>query len=247
MNDWLERSRLLLGDEKLEKLQKAHVLLVGLGGVGGYAGEALCRSGIGHLTLVDGDHIQVSNRNRQLVAMQSSQGKNKTDVLAERLLDINPELKLNIITEYIKDERMEEILEHPYDFVLDAIDTLTPKVFLIYHSLQRKLPIISSMGAGGKLDPSQIQIKDLSKSYNCPLARFIRKRLRKLDIHGGFPVVFSPEKHDKNKILITEDEANKKSTVGTISYMPALFGLHAASYIIRHITGDLQSGTTNNP
>lgn len=235
MTEWLDRTRMLLGEEGLERLSKAHVLVVGLGGVGAYAAEMICRAGIGELTIVDGDVVHPTNRNRQLSALISTEGMPKAAVIASRLLDINPELKLNVIAEYIKDDRMIDILNHPYDYVVDAIDTLAPKVFLIYHSLQKNLRVVSSMGAGGKFDPSAIKIADISKSYNCTLARMLRKRLHKLDVHKGFKVVFSSEFHDKTKVCITEGEANKKTTVGTISYFPAIFGCFAASVVIREL------------
>lgn len=235
MTEWLDRTRMLLGEEGLERLSKAHVLVVGLGGVGAYAAEMICRAGIGELTIVDGDVVHPTNRNRQLSALISTEGMPKAAVIASRLLDINPDLKLNVIAEYIKDDRMIDILNHPYDYVVDAIDTLAPKVFLIFHSLQKNLRVVSSMGAGGKFDPSAIKIADISKSYNCTLARMLRKRLHKLGVHKGFKVVFSSEFHDKTKVCITEGEANKKTTVGTISYFPAIFGCFAASVVIREL------------
>ncbi|MCF8294879.1 MAG: tRNA threonylcarbamoyladenosine dehydratase [Bacteroidales bacterium] len=235
MTEWLDRTRMLLGEEGLERLSKAHVLVVGLGGVGAYAAEMICRAGIGELTIVDGDVVHPTNRNRQLSALISTEGMPKAAVIASRLLDINPELKLNVIAEYIKDDRMIDILNHPYDYVVDAIDTLAPKVFLIFHSLQKNLRVVSSMGAGGKFDPSAIKIADISNSYNCTLARMLRKRLHKLGVHKGFKVVFSSEFHDKTKVCITEGEANKKTTVGTISYFPAIFGCFAASVVIREL------------
>lgn len=238
MTEWLSRTQMLLGDEGLTKLEKAHVLIVGLGGVGAYAAEMICRAGIGELTIVDGDTVHPSNRNRQLAALVSTEGKMKADVMASRLLDINPNLRLNVIPEYIKDDRMIEILDKPYDYVVDAIDTLAPKVFLIYHSLQKNLKVVSSMGAGGKFEPMDIKIADISKSYNCTLARMLRKRLHKLGIHKGFKVVFSPEFHDKSKVCVTEGEENKKSTVGTISYFPPLFGCFAASVVIRDLLSE---------
>ena len=175
------RTELLVGKEGLKKLNNSHVLVVGLGGVGGYVTEQLCRAGIGELTLVDGDAIHSSNRNRQIIALQSTEGKLKAEAIAERLKDINSECKLNILTEYLRDERMLEVLKSkPYDYVVDAIDTLSPKVFLIYHSLQLGLRIVSSMGSGGKMDTEQVKIGDISKSYNCPLASMVRKRLHQI-------------------------------------------------------------------
>jgi tRNA A37 threonylcarbamoyladenosine dehydratase len=233
---WKSRTQLLLGEEKIRRMATQHVLIVGVGGVGAYAAEMLCRAGIGKMTIVDGDTVNASNLNRQLVALHSTIGMPKTEVLSKRLLDINPDLELTVINEFIKDERIPEILDAaPYDFVVDAIDTLSPKVFLIQNALQRGLKIISSMGAGAKTDPTQIKITDVSKSYNCTLARAVRKRLNKLEIKEGFPVVFSSELADENAVILCENEQNKVSTVGTISYMPATFGNYIASYVIREI------------
>ena len=231
-NNWLERTELLLGKEKLEKLKLKNVLVVGLGGVGAYAAEMICRVGIGKMTLIDGDTINVTNINRQLPALQSSIGKSKADLMKLRLKDINPEIQVKAINRFIKDENIQEILQENFDYIVDAIDTLTPKIYLIYRALQRNMKIVSSMGAGGKTDPSLVQVADLSKSYNCNLARVLRKRLRKLDVNGGFQVVFSPEDVNSESVIETPGEQNKKSNVGTISYMPALFGIHCASKVI---------------
>ena len=232
---WQERTEILLGNEKLLKLKQSHILVTGLGGVGSYAVEQLARAGVGSLTIVDGDKVQASNRNRQLIALSSTEGLRKADVVANRLMDINPELNLTVYDEFLKDERIPELLEVNYDYVIDAIDTLSPKVFLIVNAYQRNLPLISSMGAGGKLDPSLVRVSDISKSYNCNLARMVRKRLTKFGIKKGFKVVYSPEEVDKNVIIPTEGEQNKKTTVGTISYLPAIFGLYLASEVIRDL------------
>lgn len=235
MAEWLSRTELLLGQERLDKLQQAHVLVAGLGGVGAYAAEQLCRAGIGEMTIVDGDCVELTNKNRQLPATDSNMGKPKAEIMAARFRDINPDIKLHVINDYIKDDRMVELLdEAKYDYVVDAIDTLAPKIFLIYHSIRKGLPIVSSMGAGGKLDPAQVQIADISKSYNCSLARMLRKRLHKLDVYKGVKVVFSAEKTDPEAVVLVESE-NKKSNVGTISYMPPVFGCFCASVVIRDI------------
>ena len=236
--EWLSRTELLLGEEKMDKLRQAHVLVVGLGGVGAYAAEQLARTGIGNLTIVDGDTVHPSNRNRQLAALASTEGKEKAEVVASRLKDINPDINLNVINEFIKDERIPEILDAvKFDFVVDAIDTLSPKVFLIVETCKRGYPLISSLGAGGKFDPSKIEITDISKTHNCKLARMVRKRLTKHKIKKGFTVVFSPETVNKDHVIEVEGEQNKKTTVGTISYMPGLFGMFAASHVIRKIAG----------
>lgn len=233
--DWQSRTRLLTGSVRLEKLSKAHVLVVGLGGVGAYAAENLVRAGIGNLTIVDGDKSHPSNRNRQLPALISTNGRLKTEIMSERLLDINPMLNLTAIPEYIRDERAVEILKQGYDYVVDAIDTLSPKVYLIYHTLRLGLPLISSMGAGGKLDPTQVRIADISETNNCKLAYYMRKRLHKLGVWEGFKAVFSPEEVSREAIQLMEGEINKKSTVGTISYMPAIFGCYCAAGVIRDL------------
>jgi tRNA threonylcarbamoyladenosine dehydratase len=232
--DWLNRTRLLIGDNNIEKLKNSHILVVGLGGVGAYAAEMLCRAGIGTMTIVDADKIELTNINRQLPGLISNIGKEKATVMAERLRDINPEIELTVINEYIHDDRIIEILKTEYDYVVDAIDTLSPKTFLIYHSVLNGLRIVSSMGSGGKMDPEQVKSCDISKSYNCNLARMLRKRLSKLGIKSGVKVVFSPEEVPEEAIRI-EEGTNKKSTVGTISYMPPLFGCHIASVVIRDL------------
>ena len=232
--EWLNRTTLLIGNENIDKLKKSHVLIVGLGGVGAYAAEMLCRAGTGKLTLVDGDKVEITNLNRQLPGLNSNLGKNKADVLAQRFKDINPGIEVTVINEYIRDEKIIEILEVHYDYVVDAIDTLSPKVFLIYHSVLKGLKIVSSMGSGGKMNPELVRSCDISKSYNCNLARMIRKRLSKLGIKKGVKVVFSPEDVPDEAIRI-EESTNKKSTVGTISYMPPLFGCHIASVVINDL------------
>lgn len=225
----------MLGDEGVALLSKAHVLVVGLGGVGAYAAEQICRAGVGKMTIVDGDVVEATNRNRQLPALISNTGKPKAEILAERFRDINPELDVRVVNEYLKDEQIIELLDaDQYDYVVDAIDTLTPKVLLIQNAFQRNIPIVSSMGAGGKFDPQQIKSADISKSYNCNLARMLRKRLYKLGIRKGIQVVFSPEDVDKKRVRI-EESRNKKSAVGTISYMPPLFGCHIASVVLRNL------------
>ncbi|WP_372642360.1 ThiF family adenylyltransferase [Ancylomarina sp.] len=235
--EWLSRTELLLGEERLEQVKDAHILVVGLGGVGAYAAELLCRAGIGRMTIVDGDNIEASNINRQMPATTQTLGKDKAVVMADRLLEINPDIKLRVINEFLQEERMIEILEEThYDYVVDAIDTLTPKIFLIYHSLKNNYKVVSSMGAGGKMDPSQIQIKDISKSYNCRLARMLRKKLHQIGVFKGVQVVFSPEDVDKKAVILAESQ-NKRSNVGTISYMPPIFGCYIASVVLRELSG----------
>ncbi|NVO21011.1 MAG: tRNA threonylcarbamoyladenosine dehydratase [Bacteroidetes bacterium] len=232
---WLTRTELLVGSEKLDLLKSKHVLVAGLGGVGAMAAEQLCRAGIGKMTIVDGDTVHTSNRNRQIPALKSTEGIEKAEVMKNRLLDINPNLHLTVISEYIKDQRLVDILELGYDYVVDAIDTLSPKVYLLFHCYRLGLPVVSSMGAGGKVDPALVQLTDLDDSYNCKLAYYMRKRLHKLGIWNGIKVVFSPEVVSRNSVKISEGELNKKSTVGTISYMPAIFGCFCASAVIRDL------------
>lgn len=227
-----------MGKERLERLLRAHVLVAGLGGVGAYAAEQLCRAGIGEMTIIDGDRVEVTNKNRQLPAIDSNIGLPKAEVMAARFREINPDIRLHVINDFIRDDRMVEVLEMArYDYVVDAIDTLAPKIFLIYHCLQKGLKVVSSMGAGGKMDPMQIRIVDISKSYNCTLARMLRKRLHKLGVYKGVKVVFSSEEVDPEAVVLSESE-NKKSNVGTISYMPPLFGCYCASVVIRDLAGE---------
>jgi len=210
MADWQERTILLFGEEKVKKLNQSHVLIVGMGGVGAYAAEQIVRAGVGQITIIDGDIVNPSNKNRQLAALTSTQLQPKAHVMHQRLMDINPDLKIKVIDEYIKDDRMVEILDY-----------------------------VSSMGAGGKTDPSQVQIADISKSYNDNLARILRKRLHRMGVYKGIKVVFSPEKVKPESIILTEGEQNKKTTVGTISYMPAIFGNFISSVVIRDLAEEL--------
>jgi len=236
--NWLERTELLFGEEKLQKLKSAKVLIVGLGGVGAYAAEQLCRAGIGNMTIVDGDVVEPSNRNRQLPALISNTGKPKAEIMAARFRDINPEINLTVVNDFIRDEKTTELLKsQSFDYVVDAIDTLSPKVFLVYHALQLGLKVVSSMGAGGKIDPTQLRIDDISKSHHCKLARMMRKRLSRMGVKKGVKVVYSPEEIDE-KAVREEDGQNKKSTVGTISYMPPIFGCFIASVVIRDLVSD---------
>lgn len=239
MTHWLERTELLLGSEKTKRLQNARVLVVGLGGVGAYAAEMLARSGIGALTIVDADDVSETNINRQLVALHSTVGRPKAEILAARLQDINPQLRLTVLREYVRDEATDRLLDGgKFDYAVDAIDTLSPKVNLIKGALDRGIPLVSSMGAGAKTDPTLIEIRDIAKSHHCPLAHMLRKRLHKAGILTGFRVVFSPEAVREGAMILCE-ETNKKSNVGTISYMPALFGCHCASVVIRGLIGEL--------
>jgi len=234
METWTSRTELLIGAEKLETLHKAHVLVAGLGGVGAYVAENLCRAGIGRITIVDGDAVMPSNRNRQLLALSSTEGKRKAALMADRLKDINPEIELQVVDDYLKDEKVEAVFTDQYDYVVDAIDTLSPKVFFIKECMRLGLKLVSSMGAGGKMNPELVEISDIADSHTCRLAHYIRKRLQKFGIRSGFKVVFSPEPIAEGSMAKVEEE-NKKSMVGTISYMPAIFGCMISSVVIRDI------------
>ena len=234
--EWQQRTELLLGEDKMLRLRNSHVLVVGLGGVGAYAAEMICRAGVGQITIVDADTVQPSNINRQLPALHSTLGRPKVEVLAERFKDINPDLKLNVLSEYLKDERIPELLDSAeFDFVIDAIDTVAPKCYLIYNALQRHLPIVSSMGAGAKSDITQIRFADLWETYHCGLSKAVRKRLQKMGMKRKLPVVFSTEQANADAVILVDDEKNKKSTAGTVSYMPAVFGCYLAEYVIRKL------------
>ena len=235
-SEWLQRTELLVKEEGIERLQSANILIVGLGGVGSFAAEFLVRSGIGNLTIADGDTVDITNINRQLPALNSTIGKNKADVVAERILDINPEINLKKINEFLEPERMEEILtQEKFDYVLDCIDSLSPKLALIITCKRKKIKLVSAMGAGGKTDPSKVMVRDISKTNNCFLAKQIRKKLKKEQIHKGFRCVFSTEIQDENSLKMTDGSNYKKSFYGTISYMPAIFGLYAAAEVIRFL------------
>lgn len=233
---WQQRTELLLGKEKTGRLRRAHVLVVGLGGVGAYAAEMLCRAGVGHLTIVDADTVQPTNINRQLPALHSTLGMPKAEVLAARFRDINPDIRLEVLPVYLKDEAIPELLDSAkFDFIVDAIDTVAPKCYLICHALRRGLKIVSSMGAGAKSDITQIRFADLWETYHCGLSKAVRKRLQKMGMRRKLPVVFSTEQADPRAVLLVDGERNKKSTAGTVSYMPAVFGCYLAEYVIRKI------------
>ena len=236
MEDWKQRTRLLLGEEKMERLQQAHVLVVGLGGVGAYAAEMICRAGVGRMTIVDADTVQPTNINRQLPALHSTMGREKAEVLAARFKDINPDIQLTVLPVFLKDDNIPELLDAArYDFIVDAIDTLAPKCYLIAEALKRHIKIVSSMGAGAKSDITQIRFADIWDTYHCGLSKAVRKRLQKLGIKRKLPVVFSTEQADPKAVPLTEDEQNKKSTCGTVSYMPAVFGCYLAEYVIKRL------------
>ena len=274
-NKWTDRTTLLLGEDKMTRLSNAHVLVVGVGGVGAYAAEMLCRAGVGELTIVDADTVNVTNINRQLPATHSTIGRLKTEVLAQRLRDINPEIRLHELPMYVEapllspqggklqseQENENEFsrdvitpsalldklsnvpeMSSPHGgnvgcrlFIVDAIDTIAPKCALIAEALRRGIPIVSSMGAGAKSDITQIRFADLWETYHCGLAKAVRTRLKKEGLRRSLPVVFSTEQADRRAVITVEGEQNKKSTAGTISYMPAVFGCYLAEYVIRKL------------
>lgn len=240
MDNWLDRSRLLIKDDGLEKLGNAGVLVVGLGGVGGFAAEFLARAGVGRMTIVDGDCVGITNINRQIAALNSTVGMPKADVMAARIKDINPVIDLRTDRRFLCPEDVRDVVfSDDYDYVVDCIDSISPKLALIYSCLEKGVPLVSAMGAGGRMDPSAVRVADISKSKNCPLARNIRKRIKtETGRHArGFDVVYSEELADESSMEITEDEQFKRSYYGTVSYMPAVFGLYAASHVIRKLTG----------
>lgn len=232
---WQERAELLFKTEGLEKLRKANVLVVGLGGVGSFAAEFLARAGVGKMTIVDGDVVDITNINRQLPALHSTVGLPKVALMADRLLDINPELELTQLNEFLSPERAFELVTTEYDYVLDCIDSVTPKLNLLIAAKRKGVKVISNMGAGGKFLASKVKVTDISKTDYCPLAKQVRKRLKKEGISGGVKVVYSSERPDYESVKHTDGSNFKKSFYGTNSWMPCLFGLHAAETVVRHL------------
>lgn len=237
MPHWLERTQLLVHDEALERLKRANLLLVGLGGVGSWAAEFLCRSGIGKLTIVDGDVVDLTNKNRQLPALDSTIGEAKTEVMAQRLKDINPDVHLNVLEQFLDPEAADDLVAaEPYDYVIDCIDSIAPKQKLIVAGWRAGKKVVSSMGAGGRLDPSRVRLADISETYNDTFAANIRKGLRKQGIRSGVTVVFSTELVRTDSVRLVDNITSfKRSYYGTISYMPALFGLYIASYVVNDV------------
>jgi len=232
---WQERAELLFKTEGLEKLRKANVLVVGLGGVGSFAAEFLARAGVGKMTIVDGDVVDITNINRQLPALHSTVGLPKVALMADRLLDINPELELTQLNEFLSPERAFELVTTEFDYVLDCIDSVTPKLNLLIAAKRKGVKVISNMGAGGKFLASKVKVTDISKTDYCPLAKQVRKRLKKEGISGGVKVVYSSERPDYESVKHTDGSNFKKSFYGTNSWMPCLFGLHAAETVVRHL------------
>lgn len=232
---WLSRTEALVGREALEKLANSHVMVLGLGGVGSFAAEFICRGGVGKMTIIDGDTVDPSNRNRQLPALATNHGQSKAQIMRDRLLSINPELDLTIIEDFVLPEKISDLLDLNPDYAVEAIDSITPKLFFIRQALERKVRFVSSMGAGGKMDPTKIEIADIGETYNCKLAHHIRKKLYKHGIRSGFKAVFSTELPDKASLLYTDGSNYKKSAYGTMSYLPAAFGGAIASVALRDL------------
>lgn len=233
---WLSRTQLLIGETSLRQLAAAHVLVVGLGGVGSYAAEFIARSGVGKMTIIDGDVVDPTNRNRQLPALATNHGVSKAAIMAERLQAINPELELTVIAEFVNPEHVLDHLTDTPSYLIDAIDSLTPKITFLKTALEHRIPLVSSMGAGAKLDPTRLQVVDISATYNCPFAQQVRKQLKsRFQIHQGIKVVFSPEKPIRESLMLTDGKNFKKSAYGTISYLPAVFGAVCASVAIRDL------------
>lgn len=235
MAEWTERAELLFKKEGLEKLKKSHVLVVGMGGVGSFAAEFIARAGVGSMTIVDGDVVDITNINRQLPALHSTVGQPKVKIVGDRLMDINPELKLTRVQEFLSPERAFELVTDEYDYVVDCIDSITPKLNLLIAAKRKKVKVISNMGAGGKYEASKVKVADISKTEYCPLAKTVRKRLKKEGISKGVKAVYSVEEPDQTSLKMTDGTNFKKSFFGTNSWMPALFGLHAAETVIKHL------------
>lgn len=233
---WLERTELLIKEKGIEKLRNANLLIVGLGGVGSFAAEFLARSGVGKMTIVDGDVVDITNINRQLPALHSTIGKSKVEIVAERILDINPDLELTKINDFLNPESMEKVIDsQKFDYILDCIDSVTPKITLIKTAKRRKIKIVSCMGAGGKVNPAKVMVRDISKTYNCYLAKNVRKRLKKEKINKGIRCVFSNEIQAEESLKMTDGSNYKRSFYGTISFIPAIFGLYAAAEVINYL------------
>ncbi|WP_195937748.1 tRNA threonylcarbamoyladenosine dehydratase [Romboutsia sp. 1001713B170131_170501_G6] len=225
------RTGLIIGQEGIEKLKNSNVIVFGVGGVGSFAAEAIARAGVGNLTIVDFDDVDVTNINRQLPALHSTVGRDKVDVMKERILDINPDINIKAIKSLYNEETSEELLNEKYDYVVDAIDMVSSKIHLIETCKKKGLEIISSMGMGNKLDPTKIVVTDVHKTTMCPLAKVMRKELRDRKIKK-LKVVFSTEKPRELKEKIMN---GKKVTPGSISFVPSVGGLVIASVVINDL------------
>ena len=225
------RTGLIIGNEGLDKLKQANVIVFGVGGVGSFAAEAIARAGVGNLTIVDFDDVDITNINRQLPALHSTVGRYKVDVMKERILDINPDINIKAIREVYNKDTSESILSEHYDYVVDAIDMVTSKIHLIETCKNKGIEIISSMGMGNKLDPTKIEVTDIHKTTICPLARVMRKELKDRRIKK-LKVVYSTEQPADLKKKIFN---GKKATPGSISFVPSVGGLIIASVVINDL------------
>lgn len=236
MDEWISRTALLLGEDTCKLLADKHVMIVGVGGVGAYAAEMVARAGVGTLTVIDADTVKASNINRQLLALSDTIGQEKATLMQERLLRICPTLQVHALSLFIDPDNIPAVMaQYQPDFVIDAIDSIAPKIALITYCIQRGVRIISSMGAGGRIDPTALRYADISQTSYCSLARTVRSRLKANGIYKGLPVVYSIEPANKEAVIKVDDERNKCTTVGTISYLPALFGCYLASYCIKKL------------
>ena len=239
MTDWLQRTELLIGTDSINKLKCANVLLVGMGGVGSFAAEFLCRAGIGQMTIVDGDRVDPSNKNRQLVALDSTVDIHKADVMAARMHDINSEMQLTVIKEFLTPDLMMELVTTKFDWVLDCIDSLQPKLYFLGAAVTNGVKVASSMGAGGRVDPQKVRIAPIFETDYCRFAHKIRKGLRRKGFSDAQIVaVYSEELVNRDSLQLTDGSNFKRSYYGTISYLPALFGLNLASVVIRDLIKD---------
>jgi tRNA A37 threonylcarbamoyladenosine dehydratase len=238
--NWLQRTQLLLGEESIDQLKNLHVLVIGLGGVGSYAAEFLARAGVGRMTIVDGDTVDITNTNRQLPALHSTVGQAKADVMATRIRDINPDVDLRVINSFLGPEEVRDLISPEFDYVFDCIDSIQPKQYIVVTCKQKGIRVVSSMGAGGRIDPSQVRVADISETYNCPFAQQVRKGLKRKGVRRGVTVVFSSELVDISTMMLTDGSKFKRSFYGTCSYIPALFGLHMASVVVKDIVAEKQ-------
>lgn len=231
---WYERTRMAIGDRAIERLKGSSVILFGVGGVGSFVAEALARAGVGSITLVDNDKISLTNLNRQLVALNSTLGKVKTEVMAERIKDINPECDVKCVNEFILYDNINDVIDRKFDYCVDAVDTVTAKITIIQRCKELEIPIISSMGTGNKLDPTRLKVVDISKTSVCPLAKVMRKELKERKIEK-LKVCFSDEKPIIP--LESEEVTSKRRTPASVSFVPSVAGLIIAGEVIKDIAG----------
>lgn len=234
MKEQFARTKLLLGSEGMEKLKKANVIIFGIGGVGGYVTEALARSGIGAFTLVDNDEVNLTNLNRQIIATKDTLGRYKVDVMKERILAINPEAEVQVKKCFYLPENSSEFDFSQYSYVVDAIDTVTAKIELVLQAQKAGVPIISSMGTGNKLDPTRLEISDIYQTSVCPLAKVMRRELRKREVKK-LKVVYSKEEPIKPKGSTAEESEKRRAVPGSTAFVPSVAGLIIASEIVKDI------------